>query len=82
MSMLKRARNAAAIAAAVMLPTQAIAANPMSFAMDSMRAAATLEESNGQMEGLSEYLVPAVIVVALGLGIYFVTQEDDVTTTP
>jgi hypothetical protein len=77
MSLLKFARNAATVAAAALLPAQAIAATPVSAAFDQLRAGATLEEENGQFGEYNDYLVPVVIVVALGLGIYFILDSYD-----
>jgi type IV secretory pathway VirB2 component (pilin) len=72
MSILKIARNAVAASALAMLPAQAIAATSAP-----VRASATVEDENGQLEGMSGYIVPIVIVVALGIGLYFALQDDD-----
>lgn len=86
MSVLKYARNAAVAAAAVLLPAHAIAATPTTVpaAFEQIsRAGADLDEANGQFAAWNDFLVPAVIVVALGLGIYFLTDEgDDDNTLP
>ena len=79
MSVLKYARNAAVAAAAVFLPAHAIAATPATVPAafeQIVRAGADTDEANGQFAAWNDFLVPAVIVVALGLGIYFLTEDD------
>jgi type IV secretory pathway VirB2 component (pilin) len=70
MSILKIARNAVAAAALTMIPAHAIAASPV-------RASAPVQSENEQLEGMSGYIVPIVIVVALGVGLYFALSNDD-----
>lgn len=72
MSILKIARNAVAASALAMLPAHAIAATSAP-----VRVSAPVQDENAQLEGLSGYIVPIVIVVALGVGLYFALQDDD-----
>lgn len=85
MSVLKFARNAAVVAAAVLLPAQAIAATPTTVpsAFGSIvRAGADTDEANGQFAEFNDFIVPAVIVIALGLGLYFILDEEEDDTLP
>lgn len=84
MAVLKYARNAAVAAAAFILPAHAIAATPANFpaAFETVRAGASLEETNGQHAAWNDLIIPALIVVALGIGALFLLDEDEDDTLP
>ena len=80
MSVLKFARNAAIAAAALALPAHAIAATPTTVpaAFNNIaRAGASLDEANDQFSAWNDFLVPAVIIIAIGIGVFLLTDEDD-----
>lgn len=69
-------KTAAAAAAITAMPVSAIAASPAS-SLSPSRAGASLQEESDQFEGVSQYLIPIVIVVVLGLGLYFALEDDE-----
>lgn len=79
MGTLNRLKLAAAIsvlpvASLTATAVQAQSAAPLSVA--SSRAGASMDSENEQMFGGS-WIIPVVIVVAIGLGLYFVLDDDD-----
>lgn len=73
MSILKIARTAVAATALAMLPAHAVAQT----AAVPAPAVAQLSEENDQSEGLRGYIIPVIIVVILGVGLYFALEDDD-----
>lgn len=71
-------KTAAAAAAITAMPVSAIAASPASSlsVADNMRADASLENENNQFEGLTQYAIPVVIVIVIGLALYFALDDD------
>ena len=73
MSILTCARTAIAAALLTALPLQAVAAAPA--ALPVMAGTLAVQDESGDGDDrhpfLSNYLVPTLIVVALGLGLYF-----------
>lgn len=78
-------KGATAVAAMIALPVAASAAPVRSAealsVASSVRADAAGEGENGQFfEG--GFILPVIIVVAVGLGLYFALQEDDDAVSP
>jgi hypothetical protein len=73
MSILKFARTAAAASALAMLPVHAVA---QTTATAPVRVEAPMVGANEQSEGIGRYIIPIVIVVALGIGLYFAIRDD------
>lgn len=72
-------KTAAAAAAITAMPVSAIAATPAASlsVADSVRAGAALEDESNQFEGLTQYAIPIVIVLVLGIGLYFALEDDE-----
>ena len=85
MSSWTKLKTAAAAAVITLLPINSVAAAPSMTPSTSAavsRVGATLDEENGQFAAQS-LLVPIVIVVVIGVGIYFLfIQEDDEPSSP
>ena len=74
MSFLKTARLAVAASALAMLPVHAVA---QTTATVPVRAEAPVTDANDQSNGFGRYIIPIIIVVALGIGLYFAIRDDD-----
>lgn len=72
----------ATAALALMSATTASAAQPQrAGAMQAVRANDKMNDGNGQFEGLGGYIIPVVIVIALGVGLYFALDDDEDNST-
>lgn len=72
------AKSVVAIAAMTMVPVAATASSvaPLSVAAG-VRSDAQLQGESNQFEDATQYIIPIVIVIAIGLGLYFALEEDD-----
>lgn len=81
MMALQKMASLVAAAGLVVAPVAASAANSASD-FDGLRASTALENEAGQFEG-GGFLIPALVVIALGLGLYFaIDGGDDEPTSP
>ncbi len=80
MMALQKMASLVAAAGLVVAPVAASAAPSADF--DGLRASTALENEAGQFEG-GGFLIPALVVIALGLGLYFaIDGGDDEPTSP
>ena len=79
MSVRNAVKSIAAAAVMTVMPIHAASASPASSlsVAGGLRADAALQGENNQLEDLSAYIVPLVIVIALGIGLYFVLDDED-----
>ncbi len=81
MMALQKMASLVAAAGLVMAPVAASAATP-AFDFDGLRASTELENEAGQFEG-GGFLIPLIVIVAVGLGLYFaIDGGDDEPTSP